>query len=230
MTEERTQEGQSPEVSNERSDILEFGKIITSGNEKIQTLVIAGQIEGHQILPPPAKATRYEHILPQLVLAEENPQVDGLLLLINTVGGDVEAGLAMAEMIRGMKKPTVSLVLGGGHSIGIPLAVAAQQSFIVPSATMTVHPVRIQGLVLGVPQSFEYLRRMQDRICEFIVENSRITRENLDRLMAGRSDFATDIGTILCGREAVEEGLIGKLGSFSDAMDSLKETVKAGKA
>ncbi len=229
MTDEKTQEMPGREGA-ERNDILEFGKIITGSAEKIQTLVIAGQIEGHQTLPPPAKATRYEHILPQLVLAEEDPAVDGLLLLINTVGGDVEAGLAMAEMIRGMTKPTVSLVLGGGHSIGIPLAVAAKKSFIAPSATMTVHPVRIQGLVLGVPQSFEYLKRMQDRICDFLVENSHITRERLDRLMAGRSDFATDIGTVLCGREAVEEGLIDSVGSFASATSALKEAIRAEKA
>lgn len=211
-------------------DMIEFGKILTRGKENIQTLVIAGQIEGHQILPPPAKATRYEHVLPQLVLAQESEEVDGVLFLINTVGGDVEAGLAMAEMMRGMTKPTVSLVLGGGHSIGIPLAVASDISFIAESATMTVHPVRIQGLVLGVPQSFEYLRRMQDRINEFVVKNSNITAAAFDRLLAGRQDMATDIGTILCGREAVEAGLVDRVGNFADALAALKKMIREKKS
>ncbi|MBR3837256.1 MAG: ATP-dependent Clp protease proteolytic subunit [Clostridia bacterium] len=228
MTEEKTEE--VTVGKREEEDILQFGATLTQGEKRILTLVIAGQIEGHQVLPPPAKATRYEHVLPMLVKAEESPEVEGVLFLLNTVGGDVEAGLAMAEMIAGMKKPTVSLVLGGGHSIGIPLAVAADHSFIVPSATMTVHPVRMTGLVLGVPQSFEYLRRMQDRICDFITTHSTVSRRSLDALMAGQHHMATDIGTILCGAEAVAAGLVEKLGSFGDAMDALKAMIKSPKA
>lgn len=224
MTEELTQQENAPETAED--SIREWGTVLTKGEVNVQTMVIAGQIEGHAVLPPPAKATRYEHVLPQLVRAEEEDGVQGVLFLINTVGGDVEAGLAMAEMIRGMKKPTVSLVLGGGHSIGIPLAVAAKKSFIVPSATMTVHPVRINGLVLGVPQSFEYLRRMQDRICDFLVENSAVSRDKLEELMAGRHDMATDIGTILSGKEAVACGLVDALGTFSDALEELKGRIR----
>ena len=218
------------EKDQKQRDILEFGKIVTKGSAAVQTLVIAGQIEGHAILGPPAKTTCYEHILPQLVLAEESPEIEGVLFLINTVGGDVEAGLAMAEMIAGMSKPTVSLVLGGGHSIGIPLAVAAKKSFIAKSATMTVHPVRMTGLVLGVPQSFEYLKRMQDRICDFIISHSEISAEKLDELMAGRHDMATDIGTILEGEEAVRTGLIDSLGTFHDALTELKRQIEMAKS
>lgn len=209
--------------------IQEFGSITTKNPEGIQTMVIAGQIEGHTVLPPTVKATRYEHILPQLVFAEESPEIEGVLFLINTVGGDVEAGLAMAEMISGMRKPTVALVLGGGHSIGIPLAVAADTTLIAPSATMTVHPVRMNGLVLGTPQSFEYLRKMQERISEFVVRHSHISRAKLDEWMAGRSDMATDIGTIVEGAEAVEAGLCDQMGSFSDALSLLKEKIKKHK-
>lgn len=204
------------------SEIREYGKVVSRKRPCIQTMIIAGQIEGHQSLPEPAKTTKYEHVLPQLVLAEESDEVDGVMLLINTVGGDVEAGLAMAEMIAGMKKPVVSMVLGGGHSIGIPLAVSADLSFMAKSATMTVHPVRINGLVLGVPQSFEYLSRMQDRISDFIVSHSAITAAKLEELMRGRSDMATDIGSILDGEEAVACGLIDRVGTFSQAMSALR--------
>ena len=228
--EREPQDRGSEEVPAAESGVLEFGKVVTNGGATVETLLIAGQIEGHAALSPALKSTKYEHVLPQLVLAEEDPKIEGLLLLLHTAGGDVEAGLAMAEMIRGMHKPTVSLVLGGGHSIGIPLAVAAEKSFIAETATMTVHPVRISGLVLGVPQSFEYLRRMQDRISEFIVKNSRIPRETLDRFMLGRSDMATDIGTILGAREAVESGLVDEIGTFSDAMGHLKRRIRENKA
>lgn len=225
--EELKNEGEREEEKNRA--IQEFGSITTKNPEGIQTLVIAGQIEGHTVLPPTVKATRYEHVLPQLVFAEESPEIEGVLFLINTVGGDVEAGLAMAEMISGMKKPTVALVLGGGHSIGIPLAVAADTTLIAPSATMTVHPVRMNGLVLGTPQSFEYLRKMQERISEFVVSHSRISREKLDEWMAGRHDMATDIGTIVEGAEAVAAGLCDQMGSFSDALGILKEKIKCKK-
>lgn len=210
--------------------IENFGRVITKKDHTIESVIIAGQIEGHASLPPPAKATQYERIIPELVFAEENDEIDGVLFLINTVGGDVEAGLAIAEMIAGMTKPTVSLVLGGGHSIGIPLAVAAKKSFIVPSATMTVHPVRVNGLILGAEQSWEYLMRMQDRITDFVVENSRVTKEKFTSLLQGRSDMATDIGTILDGREAVESGIITSLGTFREAMAALKEAIERKKA
>jgi ATP-dependent protease ClpP protease subunit len=218
-----TQEWNEEQMPREAKSEPLRASVVTAGGTRLQTLLISGQIEGHSRLPAPAKASCYEEILPFLVRVEEDPEIQGLLILIHTVGGDVEAGLAMAEMIRGMKTPSVSLVLGGGHSIGIPLAVAADYSMIVPSATMTVHPVRINGLVLGVPQSFEYLQRMQDRICEFILENSRIEAGVLSELMRGRQDMATDIGTILSGKEAVDLGLVDELGSFSAAMDRLKE-------
>ncbi len=226
MTEEEYEKSEEAEEVPARDEVREYGKVITRGGPTVETLLIAGQIEGHAALSPSLKSTKYEHVLPQLVLAGESPEIEGLLLLIHTAGGDVEAGLAMAEMIRGLPKPVVSLVLGGGHSIGIPLAVAADRSFIAETATMTVHPVRISGLVLGVPQSFEYLRRMQDRISDFIVKNSRIPRKTLDRFMLGRSDMATDIGTILGAREAVESGLVDAIGTFSDAMAHLKRLIR----
>jgi len=204
------------------------GAFLTGEEKKIMTVMVIGQIEGHQKSEQTVKTTCYEHVLPELVRAQESCEVGGVLFLLNTVGGDVEAGLAMAEMIAGLDKPTVSLVLGGGHSIGIPLAVAAKQSFIVPSATMTVHPVRIHGLVLGVPQSFDYLRRMQDRINDFIVRHSAVCPERLEEWMAGRHHMATDVGTILSGQEAVASGLVDRLGGFSQALAALKEAM-AGK-
>lgn len=194
--------------------------------EKIHFLTIIGQVEGHYLLPDGQKVTKYEHMLPALAEIEERNDIDGLLLLINTVGGDVEAGLAISEMIAGMSKPTVSLVLGGGHSIGIPLAVAAKRSFIVPSATMTLHPVRINGLVIGVPQSFDNLSKMQDRIVSFICRNSRVSEADLRSLMMKTDEMATDIGTLLDGVDAVEIGLIDNLGTLSDAISSLRDMIK----
>ena len=193
--------------------------------DKIHFLSIIGQIEGHYLLPDGQKVTKYEHVLPALAEIEQRKDVDGLLLMINTVGGDVEAGLAISEMISGMSKPTVSLVLGGGHSIGIPLAVAAKRSFIVPSATMTLHPVRINGLVIGVPQSFEGLNKMQDRIVSFIVRNSKVSEDTLRSLMMKTDEMATDIGTILDGCDAVNIGLIDKLGTLSDAVCALRSMI-----
>ena len=223
--------GCEQEKENEvRQGILELGQVVTGKEGAIQTLVIAGQIEGHVNLPTGMKATRYEHILPSLVMAEESEEIGGVLLLINTMGGDVESGLCMAELIAGMKKPVAALVLGGGHSIGIPLAVAAKRTFIAPSATMTVHPVRINGLVLGVPQSFEYLKNMQERIVRFIVEHSRISPEKLEEWMHGRHDMATDIGTIVEAREAVAEGLVDEVGTLASALAWLKERIRGEKA
>jgi ATP-dependent protease ClpP protease subunit len=194
--------------------------------KRIHFLTIIGQVEGHYLLPDGQKVTKYEHMLPALAEIEERSDIDGLLLLINTVGGDVEAGLAISEMIAGMSKPTVSLVLGGGHSIGIPLAVAAKRSFIVPSATMTLHPVRINGLVIGVPQSFDNLNKMQDRIVSFICRNSRVSEKALRSLMMKTDEMATDIGTILDGKEAVEIGLIDRLGTLSDAISAIRDMIK----
>ena len=223
--------GCEQEKENEvRQGILDFGQVVTGKEGAIQTLVIAGQIEGHVNLPTGMKATRYEHILPSLVMAEESEEIGGVLLLINTMGGDVESGLCMAELIAGMKKPVAALVLGGGHSIGIPLAVSAKRTFIAPSATMTVHPVRINGLVLGVPQSFEYLKNMQERIVRFIVEHSRISPEKLEEWMHGRHDMATDIGTIVEAREAVAEGLVDEIGTLASALAWLKEAICGEKA
>lgn len=195
----------------------------------IHCLTIAGEIEGHIQLPEGTKATRYEHIIPQLIAVEEDPEVDGMLVVLNTVGGDVEAGLALAELISGMSKPTVSLVLGGGHSIGVPLAVASDRSFIVPSATMTIHPVRTNGLVLGVPQTLNYFEKMQERITNFITKNSGISAEKLYQLMMNTGELATDMGTVLCGKDAAETGLINSVGNLSDAIKCLYKLIEEKK-
>ncbi len=198
--------------------IEKTGSIITGG---IQCLTIIGQIEGHYLSGDTAKTTKYEHIIPLLCSIEESREIGGLLILLNTVGGDVEAGLAIAELIASMKKPTVSIVLGGGHSIGVPLAVAAKRSFIVPSATMTIHPVRTNGLVVGVPQSFDNLRRMQDRITDFVTKHSGVDKQRLTELMMRTDEIATDCGTILDGYEAVELGLIDEVGGLDAALGAL---------
>ncbi len=209
-------------------EIRETGSTLTdSPRGAIQCLTVIGQIEGHYLLGDSAKTTKYEHIIPMLVGVEESPEIDGLLVILNTVGGDVEAGLALAELIAGMRKPTVSIVLGGGHSIGVPLAVAAKRSFIVPSATMTIHPVRTNGLVVGVPQSFECLRKMQDRICDFIVRNSGIAPEKLSELMMRTDEIATDVGSIIDGDEAVKLGLIDEVGGLSAALEWLHGEIES---
>ena len=214
----------------EREQIVELGSDITrSSRGNIYTLTIIGQVEGHQILPETAKTTKYEHVLPLLAGIEESEDVDGLLLLLNTVGGDIEAGLAIAEMVAGMKKPTVSLVLGGGHSIGIPLAVCTKKSFITPTASMTVHPVRMTGLVVGAPQTFRYFQRIQEQIAEFVTANSRISREEFVGFMMATGEMATDVGTILYGREAVACGLIDQLGGLNDALSCLHEMIDKNK-
>ena len=193
-----------------------------STDTRIHCLSIIGQIEGHYLLPEGQKATKYEHIIPELVEIEESREIEGLLIILNTMGGDVEAGLAIAEMIASMKKPTVSLVLGGGHSIGVPLATAAKRSFIVPSATMTIHPVRVNGVVLGAPQTFHYFEEMQKRIVKFICEHSSSTPDIIRELMMRPDELATDIGSIIEGREAVEYGIIDEVGGLSDALAALK--------
>ena len=196
---------------------------ITTGKGKhtIHCLTLIGQIEGHYILPATNKTTKYEHVIPQLLAVEQDPDIEGLVIILNTVGGDVEAGLAIAELLSGMKKPTVSLVLGGGHSIGVPLAVSARKSFIVPSATMTVHPVRMNGLVLGVPQTLSYFDKMQERIVKFVTDNSNITPERFRQLMMNKDELVMDVGTVLDGQSAVDEGLIDALGGVSDVIESL---------
>ena len=205
-----------------QQQIVDMGSTtITTARGTIHTLTIVGQIEGHQLLPSTAKTTKYEHVMPLLAAIEESDEVDGLLVLLNTVGGDIEAGLGIAELIASMSKPTVSLVLGGGHSIGVPLAVAAKRSFIAESASMTIHPVRMNGLVLGIPQTLEYFQRMQDRITNFVVQNSHISRERFTTLAMNTQELVMDVGTVLDGPDAVEEGLIDSLGSLSDAMDCL---------
>lgn len=226
-------ENKSMEDKNQRQEkLVELGSDLTRSEKgNIYTLTIIGQIEGHQVLPENVKTTKYEHILPLLAGIEESNEIDGLLLLLNTVGGDIEAGLAIAEMISGMKKPTVSLVLGGGHSIGIPLAVCTKKSFITHTASMTVHPVRMTGLVVGAPQTFRYFQRIQEQIADFVTANSRISREDFENYMMATGEMATDVGTILYGREAVASGLIDKLGNLSDALSALHKMIgKQGKS
>ena len=208
----------------EAQRLVDTGNVVTeSGRGRFHCLSIIGQVEGHFLLGDNQKTTKYEHILPLLMAIEESAEIDGLLLLVNTMGGDVEAGLAIAEMVASMSKPTVSLVLGGGHSIGIPLAVAARRSFIVPSATMTVHPVRINGLVIGAPQSFNHFLRMQGRITRFVCEHSRIPEDEFNRLLHGSDDMAGDVGSIVDGEEAVRLGLIDAVGGLTDALTALGE-------
>ena len=209
------------------SDIKEFGIVSPENSKhKIQCITIVGEIEGHTILPEQSKSTKYEHLIPLLVAIEQDKSIEGLLIILNTVGGDVEAGLALAELIAGMKKPTVSLVLGGGHSIGVPLAVSAKHSFIVPSATMTIHPVRMNGLVIGVPQMMNHFERMQERITSFVCDNSNIKKERFSSLMMNTGELVTDVGTVLCGENAVKEGLIDYLGSLNDAIEKLYELIE----
>lgn len=213
-------------LQNQFKDLVETGAVTTyNGRHVIYCLTIIGQIEGHYALSSENKTTKYEHVIPQLVAIEESPDIEGLLILLNTVGGDIEAGLAIAELIAGMKKPTVSLVLGGGHSIGVPLAVAAKKSFIAPSATMMVHPVRMNGMVLGVPQAFSYFRKMQERITRFVTDNSKISFKRFDELCMETDELATDVGSVLEGEQAVEEGLIDSLGSLSDAIEALYDMI-----
>ncbi len=210
------------EEDTEVQRIVETGSItIEKNGHLIHCLTIIGQIEGHYILPSQNKTTKYEHVIPQLVAIEESDEIDGLIIILNTVGGDIEAGLAIAELISGMKKPTVSLVLGGGHSIGVPLAVSAKQSFIVPSATMTIHPVRMNGLFLGVPQTLSYFEKMQQRIVDFVCRNSDMQEEIFKKYMLATGELATDVGTVLDGKQAVEVGIINHLGGLSDALNAL---------
>ena len=213
--------------SKELEQIKEIGAVPTFGSKhKIFCLTIIGEIEGHNILPEQSKTTKYEHVIPQLVAVEESPEIEGLLIILNTMGGDVEAGLAIAELISGMKKPTASFVLGGGHSIGVPLAVSAKKSFIAPSATMTIHPVRMNGLVIGVPQMMNHFERMQQRITDFVVRNSGISHGRFTELMMNTGEMVTDVGSILDGETAVKEGLIDAVGSLSTVIDGLYDLIE----
>lgn len=227
--EEREENEQvSTEPANkELSNLKEIGQTtIPELKSNIHCLTIIGQIEGHVMLPPQTKTTKYEHVIPQLVAIEESKEIEGLLVLLNTVGGDVEAGLAIAEMIHSLSKPTVSLVIGGGHSIGVPLATSSDYSFISPTATMTVHPIRMNGLVIGVPQTFEYFRKMQDRILTFVERTSKIPKDRLLALMQQTDELLNDMGTILIGKQAVKEGIIDEVGGIKEALSKLRELIK----
>jgi len=221
-----------PQVREEdRRQIEAFGSAkIQNENGTIYTLTIIGQVEGHQLLPETVKTTKYEHVLPLLASIEEDPEIDGLLILLNTVGGDIEAGLAISEMIAGMRKPTVSLVLGGGHSIGIPLAVSAKRCMIAPTASMTIHPVRMTGVVVGAPQTYQYFNRIQEQIVDFVTANSGISRKRFLDYMMATGEIATDVGSVVYGREAVEVGLVDQLGSVGDALAYLHAQIREEKA
>ena len=224
------QEHTQPEAPANTQNLVDLGTSLIQREEgRVYVLTIVGQIEGHQLLPSGMKSTKYEHVLPLLAAVEGDPDIHGLLILLNNAGGDVEAGLAIAELIASMSKPTASLVLGGSHSIGVPLAVAARRSFIAPSAAMTVHPIRMNGLVIGVPQTFYYFERIQDRITRFITANSNIKREDLTRLMLQTGELAADVGSVIYGEEAVELGLIDRIGGLSDALDCLYAMIAEGK-
>ncbi len=218
--------GNDESDSSALNTIIETGSVtVRKGEHLIHCLTVIGQIEGHYILPAQNKTTKYEHVIPQLVAIEESDEVDGLIMILNTVGGDIEAGLAIAELVSGMTTPTVSLVLGGGHSIGVPLAVSTDKSFITPSATMTIHPVRMNGLVLGVPQTLSYFQQMQERIVRFVSENSDINPDRFREMMLATGELVMDVGTVLSGEAAVNEGLIDSLGGLSDALDCLYKMI-----
>lgn len=210
--------------------IKELGSVEAGqGKHKIYCLTIIGEIEGHNVLPEQSKTTKYEHVIPQLVAIEESQEIEGLLIILNTVGGDVEAGLAIAELISGMKKPTVSFVLGGGHSIGVPLAVSAKKSFIAPSATMTVHPVRSNGLMIGVPRMMNHFARMQSRITDFVVKNSNVTAEKFTELMMNTKEMVTDVGSVISGEKAVNVGLIDEIGTLNEVIENLYSMIEEEK-
>ena len=219
---ENEEQRSAPEQTPPMQPIVDMGAVTTrTARGTVYCLTVVGQIEGHSLLPNTVKTTKYEHIMPLLAAVEETEDIRALLILLNTVGGDVEAGLAIAELISGMKKPTVSLVLGGGHSIGVPLAVAPMVTMIAPSASMTIHPVRTSGTIIAAPQTYQYFERLQERILRFVTKNSRIERDVFLRLMMDTQDLASDVGSVLYGEEAVACGLIQRIGSLSDALDAL---------
>ncbi|MCM1298132.1 MAG: ATP-dependent Clp protease proteolytic subunit [Firmicutes bacterium] len=221
-----TEETEENTVEKQSQMIIDTGIVATNAKHSIHCLTVIGQIEGHYILPPQNKTTKYEHIIPALVAIEQNPDIEGLLIILNTVGGDVEAGLAISELIAGMKKPTVSIVVGGGHSIGVPLAVSAKKSFIVPSATMTIHPVRMNGMLLGIPQTLSYFDRMQERIINFVTKNSDMSASRFKELMMKKDELVMDVGSVVDGETAVKEGLIDSLGGLSDAVQCLYDMIE----
>ena len=229
--EKKPEEETESERLQHRLQMVEDSGSVTTNNGRhcIHCMTIVGQIEGHYALPSETKATKYEHMIPQLVAVDESTEIEGLLVILNTVGGDVEAGLALAELIAGVNKPSATLVLGGGHSIGIPLAVSARRSFIVPTATMTVHPVRHSGMVLGVPQTLRYFEQMQERIVGFVASHSKITARRFTALMHNTGELVMDMGTVLDGRQAVEEGLIDELGGLGDALRYLYKEIESGR-
>lgn len=224
-------DGNDGTQTKENEKIEEIKELGTTNNtnpdKRIQVLPIIGQIEGHAVLPPQTKSTKYEHIIPQLISMQQDDNVKGILIVLNTVGGDVEAGLAIAEMVRSISKPTVSIVLGGGHSIGVPLATSAKYSYITPSATMILHPVRMNGFVIGVAQTFNYFQKMQERINNFIVRTSNIKKEDLEKMMLKSDELLNDMGTILIGEQAVHCGLIDEVGGIKEALDKLELDIKA---
>lgn len=230
LTEENNPEETGSEgttMDQRQQQIVDMGSsTITTQRGTIHTLTIVGQVEGHQILPPNTKSTKYEHVMPLLASIEESEDIDGLLILLNTMGGDIEAGLGIAELIASMSKPTVSLVLGGGHSIGVPLAVSAKASFIAPSAAMTIHPVRMSGLIIGVAQTFNYFQRIQERIIQFVTQNSNVKRETFTKMMLQTEELAADVGSVIYGEEAVRIGLIDRIGGLSDALECLHEMME----
>ncbi|MEH7177158.1 ClpP family protease [Neobacillus vireti] len=234
--ESENQEGQEPQKEDKPSSLMEkiqqLGQTNVpqlSSDSKIHCLTIIGQIEGHLALPPQNKTTKYEHLIPQLVAIEQNPKIEGVLIILNTVGGDVEAGLAISEMLATLSKPTVSIVLGGGHSIGVPIAVSCDYSFIAETATMTIHPIRLTGLVIGVPATFEYLDKMQDRVVNFVTKHSKIPEEKFKDLMFAKGNLTRDIGTNVVGPDAVEYGLIDEVGGLGQAMKKLNELIDQSK-
>ncbi|MBD8068244.1 ClpP family protease [Bacillus sp. PS06] len=234
ITNEQPEEGQDKGTEGKAPNLIEkiqqLGQTNVpqmSGDSKIHCLTIIGQIEGHMQLPPQNKTTKYEHVIPQIVAIEQNPKIEGLLVILNTVGGDVEAGLAISEMLASLSKPTVSIVLGGGHSIGVPIAVSCDYSYIAETATMTIHPVRLTGLVIGVPQTFEYLDKMQDRVVNFVTKNSNITEDRFKELMFSKGNLTRDIGTNVVGSDAVKYGLINEVGGVGQAIKKLNELIEA---
>ena len=227
---ENEEQRSAPEQTPPMQPIVDMGAVTTrTARGTVYCLTVVGQIEGHSLLPNTVKTTKYEHVLPLLAALDESEEIDGVLFLLNTCGGDVEAGLAIAELISGMKKPTVSLVLGGGHSIGVPLAVAPKRSLIAPSASMTVHPIRTNGTLIAAPQTYHYFDQIQDHIVDFVTENSRISRADFERYMMATGNMATDVGTVLYGAEAVESGLMDQLGSLSDALAYLHAQIAQDK-
>ena len=224
---ENEEQRSAPEQTPPMQPIVDMGAVTTrTARGTVYCLTVVGQIEGHSLLPNTVKTTKYEHVLPLLAALDESEEIDGVLLLLNTCGGDVEAGLAIAELIAGMRKPTVSLVLGGGHSIGVPLAVAASRSFIAPSAAMTIHPVRLNGVVIGVPQTYNYFARIQERIVGFVTSHSNISREKYNELMMATDELANDVGSVIYGQEAVACGLIDSIGNLADALDYLHNEIE----